>query len=189
MTLPRQEWVPDRRLLRSIVDGRRPDCSSIISNIRYWMVCSTSTSCVIGLLMRFFRNRGTSGEDESSQERPNLFEGLKRGNPDQGIERRSASSDHFARTGDVVEDPRLHYDGSGDRFFLGAIGSHLVGIRDDRHIMTVAGSRSGKSTAAIIPNLLQYRGSVLAIDPKGELASRTARRRAFGVPGVRHQHP
>ena len=43
--------------------------------------------------------------------------------------------------------------------------------------MTVAGSRAGKSVT-LIGNLLFYRGSVLATDPKGELANITAARRA-----------
>jgi type IV secretion system protein VirD4 len=42
--------------------------------------------------------------------------------------------------------------------------------------LTVAGSRSGKSVS-IIGNLLFYKGSVLATDPKGELANITALRR------------
>ena len=36
--------------------------------------------------------------------------------------------------------------------------------------MTVVGSRAGKGVSLMIPNLLLYEGSVLAIDPKGELA-------------------
>lgn len=48
------------------------------------------------------------------------------------------------------------------------------GKGDDRHIVTIAGSRAGKSSTVLIPNLLRYPGSVLVIDPKGELARRTA---------------
>ena len=52
---------------------------------------------------------------------------------------------------------------------------------DDRHGITVAGSRSGKGTAFIIPNLYFYPGSVIANDPKAELAMLTAgRRNAMG---------
>lgn len=51
----------------------------------------------------------------------------------------------------------------------------------DRHLLTVAPTRSGKGTTAIIPNLLTYRGSALVIDPKGENAMITAgQRRAMG---------
>jgi type IV secretion system protein VirD4 len=56
-------------------------------------------------------------------------------------------------------------------------GGRAVGIAEDRHLMLVAGSRAGKGRAVLVPNLLHYPGSVLATDPKGELATITARRR------------
>jgi type IV secretion system protein VirD4 len=80
--------------------------------------------------------------------------------------------------------------------FLGRWDGKEYGWEDDRHVLTVAGSRSGKGASLIIPNLLQYEGSVVAIDPKGELAELTAEHRAtklkqrvvvldpFGVSGV-----
>jgi type IV secretion system protein VirD4 len=68
-------------------------------------------------------------------------------------------------------------DDPGRKVLVGAYGDKLVGIEDNRHIMTVAGSRTGKSVT-LIGNLLFYRGSVLATDPKGELANITAARRA-----------
>jgi type IV secretion system protein VirD4 len=46
------------------------------------------------------------------------------------------------------------------------------------HLVTVAPTRSGKGTGAIIPNLLTYPGSVVVTDPKGENYAVTARRRA-----------
>ena len=52
------------------------------------------------------------------------------------------------------------------------------GHDDDRHVLTVAGSRAGKGVSLIVPNLLFWPGSVLAIDPKGELATLTASRRS-----------
>lgn len=58
-----------------------------------------------------------------------------------------------------------------------AQGGHAVGLEDDRHMITVAGSRAGKGRAAILPNMLTYTGSILATDPKGELASLTAEHR------------
>jgi len=51
-------------------------------------------------------------------------------------------------------------------------------IGDDRHLMTIAGARAGKSSSVLIPNLLRYPGSVIVIDPKGELARETAVARA-----------
>lgn len=51
----------------------------------------------------------------------------------------------------------------------------------DRHLLTVAPTRSGKGTTLIVPNLLTYEGSLPTIDPKGENASITAQaRRAMG---------
>lgn len=46
-----------------------------------------------------------------------------------------------------------------------------------RHFITIASTRSGKGTSLIIPNLLTYKGAALVIDPKGENAFLTARRR------------
>ena len=53
-----------------------------------------------------------------------------------------------------------------------------VGKRDNRHLCTVATSRSGKGVSGIIPNLIHWPGSVFVIDPKGENAAVTAKRRA-----------
>ena len=55
--------------------------------------------------------------------------------------------------------------------------SHLFVGDDDRHLVTLAGSRAGKGRSLIIPNLLSYPGSVVCIDPKGENAAVTARYR------------
>lgn len=60
-----------------------------------------------------------------------------------------------------------------------------IGIPTQKHFVTIAGTGSGKSTAGIIPNLCLHEGNVLVIDPKGELAAITARRRGHGGGGVR----
>lgn len=57
-------------------------------------------------------------------------------------------------------------------------GGQPLGIGDDRHVVLCAGSRAGKGRSCLVPTLLEYAGSVLALDPKGELANVTARRRA-----------
>lgn len=83
--------------------------------------------------------------------------------------------------------------------FIGYRGKQAIGCDDDRHVMLVAGSRAGKGVSYVIPNLLLYEGSVLAIDPKGELAAKTAQRRAamgqkviildpFGASGLQSLH-
>lgn len=67
-------------------------------------------------------------------------------------------------------------------FFLGefAEGGRRAPLvySGQRHLLTVAPTRSGKGVSAIIPNLLSYPGSAFVIDPKGENALVTAARRA-----------
>ncbi|MGZ8246326.1 type IV secretory system conjugative DNA transfer family protein [Methylomagnum sp.] len=74
-----------------------------------------------------------------------------------------------------VIDAEIGRCASGERYAQGGVE---IGVADDRHAITIAGSRSGKGRCAIIPNMLRYQGSVLAIDPKGELALMTAKVRA-----------
>lgn len=61
-----------------------------------------------------------------------------------------------------------------------------VGAADDRGVLTIASSRSGKGRSAIIPNLLVWPGSALVIDPKGTNAAVTAARRGQGGGRVTH---
>ena len=79
----------------------------------------------------------------------------------------------------ILQRQALRYDPANPqgKILIGALGDHLIGLADNRHIMTVAGSRAGKSET-VINNLLFYDGSVLATDPKGELANITGERRA-----------
>jgi type IV secretion system protein VirD4 len=103
------------------------------------------------------------------------------------------SSANIAQTSSLQFDP-ANKDG---RLFLGVIGAEIhkqrladgrverhalggqvIGVPDDRHIITIAGSRAGKGRSVLIPNLITYPGSILAIDPKGDLASLTADWRA-----------
>src|SRR3546814_14896812 len=62
------------------------------------------------------------------------------------------------------------------------------------HLLTIAPTRTGKGVGTIIPNLRDYPGSVICIDPKGEHAGHPARHPAkfgpypvldpCGVPGI-----
>ncbi|MET4802832.1 type IV secretory system conjugative DNA transfer family protein [Bradyrhizobium sp. LB11.1] len=49
------------------------------------------------------------------------------------------------------------------------------------HLLTVAPTRSGKSTMLIIANLLRYHGSAVVLDPKGELFEKTSAWRKANV--------
>ncbi|MBA2571481.1 MAG: type IV secretory system conjugative DNA transfer family protein [Gemmatimonadetes bacterium] len=61
------------------------------------------------------------------------------------------------------------------------VGRHDTGrmLRFSRegHVITLAPTRSGKGISAVIPNLLEYPGSVVVSDPKGENYVVTSRRR------------
>jgi type IV secretion system protein VirD4 len=66
------------------------------------------------------------------------------------------------------------------QIILGRFAGHYLGYLDDRPLITIAGARAGKTSTILEPNLYLYPGSMLVLDPKGELA-RTARfRRAVG---------
>lgn len=64
-----------------------------------------------------------------------------------------------------------------DGAILGRAHGKLIRHKTDRHLLTLAPNRSGKGVSSIIPNLLTWPGSLVVIDPKGENAAVTARRR------------
>ena len=74
-------------------------------------------------------------------------------------------------------------DVASDRFWVGESwnpGAAPLGYADDRHVCLISGTRGGKGTGLIIPNLCLWPGSCVVIDPKGENATVTARRRGGG---------
>lgn len=68
--------------------------------------------------------------------------------------------------------------GPGD-LLIGVDGSndHVIYWGENGHMLTFAPTGAGKGVSSLIPNLLMYPGSVVVIDPKGENAFVTARRR------------
>lgn len=121
---------------------------------------------------------------------------VPRGDSTRPLREQKEPQARWMRLEDIAASHILSYDPRkpGKKVLIGALGKQLIGIEDDRHILTVAGSRSGKSVG-LISNLFFYPGSILATDPKGELADITAARRAglgqkiyvvdpFGVSGV-----
>lgn len=118
-----------------------------------------------------------------------LYAGLLRGRGKPEIGKQAL--EYFAPTERIREEPSLRFDPANPdgKLFLGLIdatiqgkaardrharGGRPIGIRPEVHITTIAGSQSGKSRAAILPNLLHFPGSMLVIDPKGDLACQTA---------------
>ena len=104
---------------------------------------------------------------------------IPRGVVARSLEQTAMPSAAWADPSAILSSKKLAYDPAydGHKILLGALGNKLIGLNDDRHMLTVAGSRAGKSVN-ITCNLIFYQGSALVIDPKAELANRTARRRA-----------
>lgn len=76
---------------------------------------------------------------------------------------------------------RPRFDSKAGDLFLGrTLEGDALGVRDDRHVMVCAGTRADKGVSIIIPNLITWRGSCVVVDPKGENAVVTARRRGSG---------
>ena len=74
-------------------------------------------------------------------------------------------------------------DNLSDRMWLGEAfdaEATALGYTDDRHVTLISGTRGGKGAGVIVPNLCRWRGSCIVIDPKGENATVTARRRGGG---------
>lgn len=91
-------------------------------------------------------------------------------------DRGTAPQARWTTTRELADDPWRYRPG---RIFLGrSEAGHLIGVDDPRHVMTVAGSRAGKSKSCLVPNLYLWPGSAVVIDPKGEVAMMTAERRA-----------
>lgn len=108
-----------------------------------------------------------------------LMDGVPRGLTTRYLKEQTAPQARWMDPADILKHEPVAYDPAkpGGKILLGALGENLIGIRDNRHVLTVAGSRAGKSVG-LINNLYFYDGSVLCTDPKGELASKTASRRA-----------
>jgi type IV secretion system protein VirD4 len=99
-------------------------------------------------------------------------------------------SAEWASLAHVHENKLTGRDGLSLGFFAdGGKEAPPLSYQGERHLLTVAPTRSGKGVAAIIPNLLTYTGSAIVIDPKGENAKVTAARRGAGtadkqIPGM-----
>lgn len=113
---------------------------------------------------------------------------------------RSAAGKGRARLG-----TRIAWASAGQRppvgFTAGAIDqpakdSEPILLPSEAHVMTIAPTGAGKTVNCTVPVLLQYPGPMIVLDPKGENAAITARRRRemgqetfvidpFGVSGLR----
>ncbi|MEO9930164.1 type IV secretory system conjugative DNA transfer family protein [Rhodopirellula bahusiensis] len=112
-------------------------------------------------------------------------------------------NNHFESIEDVLATRSLRFDpvhNEHSKIFLGLVDANLqiardlssdrpmryltqgtpIGIADDRHVCTVAGSRAGKGRSCLVPNalLLPAATSLVCVDPKGDIARLTANFRA-----------
>lgn len=124
-----------------------------------------------------------------------LFHGLKRGHGQVPM----AAQERFPTADEIAADAALRFNMRGNpdgKILLGLVGAEMkqgrsgqpfasggqfIGVADDRHVITVAGSRAGKGRSLLINNLLTWPGSVLVIDPKLDLATETAHYRATAL--------
>ena len=73
-------------------------------------------------------------------------------------------------------DPK-QYPFEAGMLFLGHVDGQEIGVKTERHAITIAGAGAGKGTSVIIPNLLRWPHNALVIDPKAENAEATAEAR------------
>lgn len=108
-----------------------------------------------------------------------LFADIPRGDSERYLRDQYMPQARYMSVPEVMTSPLLAYDpkNPGDKLLIGRNGRQLLGISDNRHILSVAGSRAGKSVA-VINNLLLTPSSIFAIDAKNELSNRTAGARA-----------
>lgn len=106
------------------------------------------------------------------------FEDLPRGRAGTAAGRGEAPRALWMNPQELKEHEFWRFDAG--KLWLGSCDGVPVGIADNRHLLTIAGTRAGKGTSVVIPNLLTYEGSVLCLDPKGENAELTAERRGLG---------
>lgn len=75
-----------------------------------------------------------------------------------------------ARFSNLIEEIMQRWSKQQNTLFLGNslfIPWLQFGPKSKKHMLTIAGSRSGKGATCIIPNLLAWQGSVVCLDPKG----------------------
>ena len=62
---------------------------------------------------------------------------------------------------------------------IGKLNKQFLRYAGGGHLLTIAATRSGKGVGTVIPNLLDYQGSAVVTDPKGENYQITAEYRAL----------
>lgn len=76
-------------------------------------------------------------------------------------------------TPDELRSQSLLTSPTGAGLSLGRVNNQPLYWQGESHLLSVAPTRTGKGTMQIIPNLLQYKGAAVVLDPKGELYAAT----------------
>lgn len=105
-----------------------------------------------------------------------LLDDMPRGVPWKDAEKAKPSGALWSGADDLR--PHVCSPLDGDRIINGKVGNAWIGVQSDMHMNTFAATRAGKGVSAIIPALLTYKGSMVAMAPKSENPDLTARVRA-----------
>ncbi|MGD9605531.1 MAG: type IV secretory system conjugative DNA transfer family protein [Bacilli bacterium] len=76
----------------------------------------------------------------------------------------------FATSGDLQEMGLLGNLG----IILGKKSHRLLNLAVPRHVLVVAPNRTGKTAGVVIPSIIDFKGSTIVTDPKGELYNKLA---------------
>lgn len=108
-----------------------------------------------------------------------VLQTVRDGRFDRQRARRRAQAAGLGRPADLLKLDPIATAGPG--IVLGRDGRRILRDHGDAHVLVSGGTRSGKGAGHVVPTLLTWPGSMLAFDPKGDLAQTTAERRAaFG---------
>jgi type IV secretion system protein VirD4 len=66
----------------------------------------------------------------------------------------------------------------GNGIIVGKAWGRFIRFNRDGYVLLFAPTRSGKGVGVVVPNLLDYRGSIICTDPKGENSAIASRRRS-----------
>ncbi|TBC53776.1 type IV secretory system conjugative DNA transfer family protein [Rhizobium leguminosarum] len=72
----------------------------------------------------------------------------------------------------------------GDGLIVGRKWGRFLRFNRDGYVLLFAPTRSGKGVGVVVPNLLDYKGSIICSDPKGENSAITRRHRSTLGPAV-----
>jgi type IV secretion system protein VirD4 len=155
------------------------------------LVCYFDIRAAVGVLVLYFIIASFANAHSSKLERD---DGLRFAN--KNLEHGAAYID---LEGDVNERGMFQTGGIYiGRFAAGKVLWPMY-YNGNQHVVLCAPTRAGKGVGFIIPNLLTYEGSTIVVDPKGQNAAVTARRRRemgqtvhilnpFGLHGLQGSH-